>query len=287
MADMGRGSEETVVVVGGGTMGAGIAQSMLEAGASVVIVESGAARAEAARSRVADGLLRRFKDDVDPEVTAAPLLERLDVADGLPSTSEAVLVIEAVPEDAALKADVLASLEAHFPPTTMLATNTSSLSIEGLAADLENPERFIGMHFFNPVPRSALVELVTGRATSARTVAAAQAWVERLGKESIVVRDAPGFATSRLGLIIGLEAIRMMEEGVASAEDIDRGMVLGYRFPMGPLRLTDLVGLDVCLGIAEHLAREIGERFEPPQLLRDMVAAGHLGQKTGKGFYDW
>jgi 3-hydroxybutyryl-CoA dehydrogenase len=287
MADMGRGSEETVVVVGGGTMGAGIAQSMLEAGASVVIVESGAARAEAARSRVADGLLRRFKDDVDPEVTAAPLLERLDVADGLPSTSEAVLVIEAVPEDAVLKADVLASLEAHFPPTTMLATNTSSLSIEGLAADLENPERFIGMHFFNPVPRSALVELVTGRATSARTVAAAQAWVERLGKESIVVRDAPGFATSRLGLIIGLEAIRMMEEGVASAEDIDRGMVLGYRFPMGPLRLTDLVGLDVRLGIAEHLAREIGERFEPPQLLRDMVAAGHLGQKTGKGFYDW
>ena len=287
MADMGRGSEETVVVVGGGTMGAGIAESMLEAGASVVIVESGAARAEAARSRVADGLLRRFKDDVDPEVTAAPLLERLDVADGLPSTSEAVLVIEAVPEDAALKADVLASLEAHFPPTTMLATNTSSLSIEGLAADLENPERFIGMHFFNPVPRSVLVELVTGRATSARTVAAAQAWVERLGKESIVVRDAPGFATSRLGLIIGLEAIRMMEEGVASAEDIDRGMVLGYRFPMGPLRLTDLVGLDVRLGIAEHLAREIGERFEPPQLLRDMVAAGHLGQKTGKGFYDW
>lgn len=284
---MGRGSEETVVVVGGGTMGAGIAQSMLEAGASVVIVESGAARAEAARSRVADGLLRRFKDDVDPEATAAPLLERLDVSDGLPPTSEAVLVIEAVPEDAALKADVLASLEAHFPPTTMLATNTSSLSIEGLAADLENPERFIGMHFFNPVPRSALVELVTGRATSARTVAAAQTWVERLGKESIVVRDAPGFATSRLGLIIGLEAIRMVEEGVASAEDIDRGMVLGYRFPMGPLRLTDLVGLDVRLGIAEHLTREIGERFEPPQLLRDMVAAGHLGQKAGKGFYDW
>lgn len=287
MADMGSGSAETVVVVGGGTMGAGIAQSMLEAGASVVIVESGAERADAAHARVADGLRRRFKNDADPEAAAAPLLERLDVSAGLPSTSDAVLVIEAVPEDAALKAEVLASLEAHFPPTTMLATNTSSLSIDGLAAGLAHPERFIGMHFFNPVPRSALVELVTGRATSARTVAAAETWVERLDKESIVVRDAPGFATSRLGLIIGLEAIRMVEEGVASAEDIDRGMVLGYRFPMGPLRLTDLVGLDVRLGIAEHLAREIGERFEPPQLLRDMVAAGHLGQKTGKGFYDW
>ncbi len=284
---MGSGSAETVVVVGGGTMGAGIAQSMLEAGASVVIVESGAERADAAHARVADGLRRRFKNDADPEAAAAPLLERLDVSAGLPSTSDAVLVIEAVPEDAALKAEVLASLEAHFPPTTMLATNTSSLSIDGLAAGLAHPERFIGMHFFNPVPRSALVELVTGRATSARTVAAAETWVERLDKESIVVRDAPGFATSRLGLIIGLEAIRMVEEGVASAEDIDRGMVLGYRFPMGPLRLTDLVGLDVRLGIAEHLAREIGERFEPPQLLRDMVAAGHLGQKTGKGFYDW
>ncbi len=284
---MGSGSAETVVVVGGGTMGAGIAQSMLEAGASVVIVESGAERADAAHARVADGLRRRFKNDADPEAAAAPLLERLEVSAGLPSTSDAVLVIEAVPEEAALKTDVLASLEVHFPPTTMLATNTSSLSIDGLAAGLAHPERFIGMHFFNPVPRSALVELVTGRATSARTVAAAQTWVERLDKESIVVRDAPGFATSRLGLIIGLEAIRMVEEGVASAEDIDRGMVLGYRFPMGPLRLTDLVGLDVRLGIAEHLAREIGERFEPPQLLRDMVAAGHLGQKTGKGFYDW
>ncbi len=278
---------DTVVIVGGGTMGAGIAQSMLEAGASAVIVESGAERAEAARSRVADGLRRRFKHDADPDATAAPLLDRLDVSDGLAATTDAVLVIEAVPEDAELKARVLGSLEAHFPSTTMLATNTSSLSIDALAAGLDHAERFIGMHFFNPVPRSALVELVTGAGTTAETVAAAQAWVERLGKESIVVRDAPGFATSRLGLIIGLEAIRMVEEGVASAEDIDRGMVLGYRFPMGPLRLTDLVGLDVRLGIAEHLAREIGERFEPPQLLRDMVAAGHLGQKTGRGFYVW
>lgn len=284
---MGRGSAETVVVVGGGTMGTGIAQSMLEAGAHVVVVESGIERADAAGARVADGLQRRFKNDADPEATVAPLLARFDVSDRLPSTREAALVIEAVPEDAALKADVLASLEAHFPPTTMLATNTSSLSIDGLASGLGHAERFIGMHFFNPVPRSALVELVTGEATSGDTVATAQTWVERLGKESIVVRDSPGFATSRLGLIIGLEAMRMLEDGVASAEDIDKGMVLGYRFPMGPLRLTDLVGLDVRLGIAEYLAREIGPRFDPPQLLRDMVAAGHLGQKTGKGFYDW
>jgi 3-hydroxybutyryl-CoA dehydrogenase len=284
---MGERRSETVVVIGGGTMGAGIAQSMLETGAHLVVVESGAERAAAARQRVADGLHRRFKGEDDPAAAAAPLLERLTTADGLPATTAAALVIEAVPEDRELKADVLASLEAHFPSSTLLATNTSSLSVDGLAAGLAHPERFIGMHFFNPVPRSALVELVTGEATSGDTVAVARAWVERLGKESIVVRDSPGFATSRLGLVIGLEAIRMVEEGVASVEDIDQGMVLGYRFPMGPLRLTDLVGLDVRLGIAEHLARELGPRFEPPRLLRDMVAAGHLGQKTGKGFYDW
>jgi 3-hydroxybutyryl-CoA dehydrogenase len=278
---------ETVVIIGGGTMGAGIAQSMLGAGANVVIAESGADLAAAARQRVADGLARQFKNEADPEAAARPLLERLVASNGLRAPTDVDLVIEAVPEIPSLKAAVLSSVEAHFSPTTPLATNTSSLSIDGLAAGLAHPERFLGMHFFNPVPRSSLVELVLGEATSVETVATAETWVERLGKESIVVRDSPGFATSRLGLIIGLEAIRMVEEGVASAEDIDRGMVLGYRFPMGPLRLTDLVGLDVRLGIAEHLAAEIGPRFEPPELLRAMVAAGLLGQKSGKGFYDW
>jgi 3-hydroxybutyryl-CoA dehydrogenase len=204
----------------------------------------------------------------------------------LPEGIEPALVVEAVPEDAELKADVLGRASRTWS-RALLASNTSSLSITGLAAAVEHPERFLGMHFFNPVPRSALVEIVTHAAVRAEVVDDARGWVERIGKESIQVRDAPGFATSRLGLAIGLEAIRMLEEGVASAADIDRGMVLGYRFPMGPLELTDLVGLDVRLAIAEHLAVALGPRFEPPALLRSMVAAGDLGKKTGKGFYDW
>ena len=143
------------------------------------------------------------------------------------------------------------------------------------------------MHFFNPVPRSDLVELVTAEQTSRATVDTARDWIRRLGKQSIEVRDSPGFATSRLGIVVGLEAMRMVEEGVASAEDIDKGMVLGYKFPIGPLELTDLVGLDVRLAIAEHLSGELGARFEPPQLLRDKVAAGELGRKVGRGFFTW
>lgn len=268
----------TVLVVGGGTMGAGIAQVLLQATERVVLCEAGASAAEEARDRVTRGLAR---------ADAAPgALELLEVASSI-TDCDAALAIEAVPEHEALKRQVLADIEAHVPKGALLASNTSSLSIGALGRDLSHPERFLGMHFFNPVPRSALVELVTGPQTSPDTVAAARAWVRKLGKEEIVVTDAPGFATSRLGVAIGLEAIRMLEEGVASAADIDRGMVLGYRFPMGPLRLTDLVGLDVRLAIAEHLAATLGPRFEPPRLLREKVAAGELGRKTGKGFFDW
>jgi 3-hydroxybutyryl-CoA dehydrogenase len=206
---------------------------------------------------------------------------------GLPRDLDVDLVIEAVPEVPTLKATVLADVEAVVPASAIIATNTSSLSIDRLASALQRPERFIGMHFFNPVPRSMLVELVVGSSTDEDTVAAARAWVEHIDKECIEVKDSPGFATSRLGVAIGLEAIRMVEEGVASADDIDKGMVLGYRFPMGPLRLTDLVGLDVRLAIAEHLAETLGPRFTPPRLLVDKVAAGELGRKTGKGFFEW
>jgi 3-hydroxybutyryl-CoA dehydrogenase len=274
-----------VVVVGGGTMGAGIAQCLVEAGATVAITESDDERAATARDRVEDGLRRRFKDDANrvvPEV-----LSRLSARTGLPAGASPALVIEAVPEDPDLKAAILTDAEAAFPDVAVLATNTSSLSIDGLAKHMRRPERFIGMHFFNPVPRSELVELVVGAATDPDAVERAREWVTRLGKQSIEVRDSPGFATSRLGICIGLEAIRMVEEGVASAEDIDRGMVLGYKFPIGPLELTDLVGLDVRLAIAEYLAGTLGERFAPPQLLRDKVAANDLGKKTGRGFYDW
>mgnify|MGYP001089896180 CR=1 FL=1 len=272
-------------------MGAGIAQVLLESGADVTVVESGADRVSAAGERVADGVRRRLKRDDDAESTAAERLARLTVVDGLAAAAERdaapALVVEAVPEDVDLKRAVLADVQRHLPDTSLVASNTSSLSIGSLAEGLDHPERFCGMHFFNPVPRSKLVEVIRGDATSSDTVDAAVAWVARLDKEAIVVGDSPGFATSRLGVVIGLEAIRMVEAGVASADDIDQGMVLGYGFPMGPLRLTDLVGLDVRLGIAEHLARTLGPRFEPPQLLRDMVAAGNLGQKTGQGFYTW
>jgi len=168
-----------------------------------------------------------------------------------------------------------------------IASNTSSISIDSLAAKLRYPQRFLGLHFFNPVPASQLVEVVVGDATEPGIVDLAQGWVAALGKTAVTVRDSPGFASSRLGLVIGLEAIRMLEEGVGSADDIDAAMVLGYKYPVGPLRLADIVGLDVRLGIAEYLHAQLGERFAPPQLLRDKVAAGELGRKTGQGFFSW
>jgi len=199
-------------------------------------------------------------------------------------TSE--LVVEAVPEDVELKRSVFRTVE-QAAPEAVLATNTSSLSIDSLAEALQAPERLIGLHFFNPVPSSDLLEVVVGRRTAAALVDDARGWAGTLGKTAIVVKDSPGFASSRLGVAIALEAMRMVAEGVASPADIDTAMTLGYRHPLGPLRTTDIVGLDVRLAIAEHLAHELGPRFEPPQLLRDKVAAGELGRKSGRGFYDW
>lgn len=200
---------------------------------------------------------------------------------------EADLIIEAVPEDLELKRELFSQVDLFCGPDTILASNTSSISITELAKNVEQRGNFIGLHFFNPVPAMKLLEIVVGERTIEETVEVCRRFAERIGKEAIVVRDSPGFATSRLGLAIGLEAIRMLEEGVASAEDIDRAMVLGYRHPMGPLRLTDLVGLDVRLGIAEYLFSTLGPRFEPPRLLRRMVEDGKLGKKTGQGFYSW
>ncbi len=278
-------SSQQVLVVGGGTMGAGIAQNLIQIGCRVIVREASTGAAEAALARVVDGLNRAYRKADDPASLVAADLDRLDVVTDLPE-SEPELVIEAVPELVDLKAKVLSDLADRYP-TALLATNTSSLSITDLAAHVVAPHRFIGMHFFNPVPVSALVELVVGEATDEATVEASRQWVERLDKTAIVVNDSPGFATSRLGLALGLEAIRMVEQGVAAAQDIDRGMELGYKHPMGPLRLTDLVGLDVRLGIAEHLAATLGPRFEPPDLLRNMVADGKLGKKSGEGFYSW
>ncbi|WP_369220795.1 3-hydroxyacyl-CoA dehydrogenase family protein [Streptomyces sp. R39] len=277
----------TVAVIGGGRMGAGIAQSFATAGSAVTVVESGAEAAATALERITGSLRRaadrgrlaEAADQVVGRVTAVPAMAALP--------AEAELVVEAVPEDAALKARVLKAAEDAVGGAAVLATNTSSLSVTDLAAVLRRPDRFLGMHFFNPVPASALVEIVVAPGTAPHTVEAALKWTRALGKQDVVVKDSPGFASSRLGLALGLEAIRMVEEGVAAPEAIDDAMRLGYKHPMGPLRLTDLVGLDVRLAIAEHLHATLGDRFAPPRLLRDKVARGELGHKTGQGFYTW
>ena len=276
-----------VGVVGGGRMGAGIAQVFAVSGTVVCLVERDPAAAAAARDRVAMGLLRAGEKGLLTE-SADAVLERLLLVDDVAALSaDTDLVVEAVPEDAALKVRILAAVEQAVGERTVLATNTSSLSVTGLAEGLRRPERFLGMHFFNPVPASKLVEVVLSTATDDAVRDAARSWVAGLARAEVVVRDSPGFATSRLGVLLGLEAIRMLEEGVADAAAIDRAMELGYRHPMGPLRSTDLVGLDVRLAIAEHLHRELGERFAPPRLLRDKVARGDLGRKTGQGFFTW
>ncbi|MFD4960938.1 3-hydroxyacyl-CoA dehydrogenase family protein [Microbacterium sp. NPDC058389] len=277
---------ERVGVIGGGRMGAGIAHAFVLAGAHVVVVERDADAAGAASTRLSDSL-RRSVERGATDRTADELARAVATATDVAALAGCGLVIEAVPEDRALKVDALSRAEAVVAPDAALATNTSSLSIDELAAQLARPERFVGLHFFNPVPASQLVEVVTGSATGPRLVEDARAWVEALGKTAIVVRDSPGFASSRLGVALGLEAIRMLEEGVASAADIDAAMELGYRHPVGPLRTTDIVGLDVRLGIAEELHRELGDRFAPPDLLRRLVADGHLGRKSGRGFYEW
>ncbi len=283
-------SMQRVLVVGAGTMGHGIAQIAAQAGCAVSLydvtpdaVRAGLAAIEANLARAVE------KGKVTPEAKTETLA-RLSAAptDLSAAAREADLVVEAVPERLDLKKEIFRALGAAARDGAILATNTSSLPVAEIAKASGVPDRVLGMHFFNPVPVMPLLEIVRTDATAPGLVDEVKAIGERLGKSVIVVRDSPGFATSRLGLALGLEAIRMVEEGVASAADIDTAMELGYRHPMGPLRLTDLVGLDVRLGIAEHLARALDDRrFAPPPLLRRLVAEGKLGKKTGEGFYRW
>lgn len=278
----------TVTVLGAGTMGQGIAQVAAQAGHSTRVFDAAEGRATAAVQAVGAQLERLVtKGKITGDARAATM-NRLSAATvAKDACAGADVVIEAVPEDIGLKVAVLGAVLPSASPRAIIASNTSSLSITELGAKLAAADRTIGLHFFNPPPVMELVEVVRGLATSEDTVARSLAFVKGLGKTPIVVRDVPGFATSRLGVILGAEAMRMLEMGVASAEDIDRGMELGYRHPMGPLKLTDLVGLDVRLAILEHLQREIGEQFRPPAILRAMVRAGKLGKKTGEGFYRW
>lgn len=274
-----------VGVLGGGRMGAGIAHAFLLAGSQVRVVERDPASADAAAARVHDSIRRSVERD--PLRDESSLRSQFACGTEIEAFGDADLVIEAVPEDRALKESALSRAESALRDGAVLASNTSSISIDDLAAARRHPQSFLGLHFFNPVPASALVEIVRGSATRPEVVDTARAWVQALGKTPIVVRDSPGFASSRLGVMLGLEAIRMLEEGVATAADIDAAMTLGYRHPTGPLRTTDIVGLDVRLGISEELAAAFGPRFEPPALLRAMVADGKLGRKSGEGFYRW
>jgi len=278
----------TVAVVGAGTMGHGIAQAAAQAGFTVRMADAvdGAAAQGLARIRkTLDGAVERGKATRE-QVDAA--FARITVApDAVTAARGADLVIEAIPERLELKQELVRALDPIMLPHAIFATNTSSLSIKAIAA-AGTPGRVIGMHFFNPVHLMKLVEIVVHEGTTDATREAALALAKAMGKEPIVVKDSPGFASSRLGIALGLEAMRMLEEGVASAEDIDTAMVLGYNHPMGPLRLTDLVGLDVRLAIARYLHETLGSAaFRPPAILERHVAEGRLGRKSGRGFYAW
>jgi 3-hydroxybutyryl-CoA dehydrogenase len=281
-------AEERIFVVGAGTMGRGIAGICALSGHETWIFDADPGALRAARDVIEASWARAAeKGRIRPE-SVAQASRRLRIASGLREAREVDLVVEAVPESLALKRSVFQELDGLCPPGTVLASNTSSLSITRIALGTGRADRVVGIHFFNPVAAMPLVEIICGRETSAETESRAVRFVESLGKRPIRVTDAPGFATSRLGLALGLEAMRMVEEGVAGVVAIDLAMELGYGHRMGPLKTSDLVGLDVRLAIAEALAAELSaERFAPPQVLRTHVAAGRLGKKTGEGFYRW
>lgn len=275
-----------MAVAGGGTMGVGIAYVHAAAGWNTFVAEPDGGRASAlleTLKQTAQAGVQRGKLTVQQ---AAALVDRVkpvrspaDLPEGLD------LVIESVPERLEIKQSVLRQIDARAP--ALIATNTSSISIDLLAQSVHDPSRFLGMHFFNPVWSLQLVELVSGELTDPQAIAQARQYAQSLGKQTILVRNVPGFATSRLDLIASLEAMRMVQDGVASAHDIDLAATVAYRHPMGPLRLSDVVGLDVRLDIARQLASTLGERYAPPRILEEMVARGELGRKSGKGFFDW
>ena len=270
-------------------MGHGIAQVAAMAGYDTRLTDENAASLavgwDRIQSNLAGAVTRGKLTKVEADAVIASIVP---VAELETAVHEADLVIEAVVEDLPIKQSLFQRLEALLPDDAILATNTSSLSITRIAEATGRPSRVVGMHFFNPVHIMKLVEIVTHAACDERVVRSARAAAERMGKTTILVRDTPGFASSRLGVALGLEAMRMLEAGVASAADIDTAMELGYGHPMGPLRLTDLVGLDVRLKIAEYLHSELAdEKFAPPRILREKVQRGELGKKTGKGFYEW
>lgn len=276
----------TIAVVGAGTMGRGIAYAAVAGGFRTLLTDVSQDMLAQAESYVRETLQKakekgRWGGDPDEALTALTLVSRLEDA------AAADLVIEAVPEDIRLKVEIFARLDKAAPPATILASNTSSLSISEMSAATTRGPRVLGMHFFNPVPRMRLIELVTTPETSEETLGTAEAVARQMGKETVRVKESPGFATSRINALIGNEAFRMLEEGVATAEDIDKALKLGLNHPMGPFEMVDLVGLDVRLEVLEYLHRRLGERFRPSRVLVEHVKAGRLGRKVGRGVYDY
>ena len=279
-------ADQAIGVLGAGTMGSNIAQLCAQYDMEVVLRDIDADLVSEGLERIKDGLDAAETHDIIEDADTA--FENVAGTTDLGTMLEnATFVIEAVPEEMELKKSVFEELDAKANPDVVLGTNTSSLPVTGIASATAHPERVIGTHFFNPPVKMKLLELITGHHTDDETVERAEAFAEAIGRESILVDDFPGFATSRLGVALGMEAAQMVQEGVASPEDIDRGMELGYNHPMGPLELGDHNGWDVRLEVGDALADEIGERFRPPQIVRKMVRAGDLGKKTGQGFYDW
>jgi 3-hydroxybutyryl-CoA dehydrogenase len=279
---------QTIAVIGAGTMGHGIAHVCAVMGATVRVYDAMQGAARAGIDKITKNLAKGVElGKLSPADRDAALARLTAIDDLAAACTEADVVIEAVPERLELKREIFQTVDSAAPPRALLATNTSSLPIADIASSVGDPSRVVGMHFFNPVHVMKLVEVVRHPRASDAAVSLAVALSEKLGKTPITVSDSPGFASSRLGLVIGLEAMRMVEQDVASPADIDTAMKLGYGHPMGPLELTDLVGLDVRLGIAEYLAGALGPAFTPPQVLRDKVAAGKLGKKSGEGFYRW
>jgi 3-hydroxybutyryl-CoA dehydrogenase len=277
-----------VAVIGAGTMGHGIAQVAAAAGCDVVLIDTAPDVVERGITRIRENLEDGIKRGKVSEAERDEVLGRIRPDADTAAVADRDLVIEAVPERMDLKIALLGNVEAAASELCILASNTSSLSIAEMQRAAAHPERVLGLHFFNPVHINKLVEVVRGPATNEASMSASLEFVRRIGKDPVVVKDSPGFATSRLGVLLGLEAMRMLEEGVASAEDIDKALELGYRHPMGPLKLTDLVGLDVRLDIARYLHEKLGaEHFRPPRVLEEMVAQGKLGKKSGEGFYKW
>lgn len=277
-----------VTVIGAGTMGAGIAHVCAAAGHDVSIrdIEPNVVMdaIDTISNRLSAGVERGY-------LTAEEKAQAVDDLDGTTDLDAALsgadLVVEAVPEDLDLKRETFADVEDHVDEETIIATNTSSMSVSSIAAALKHPERAVGLHFFNPPHKMGLIEVVLADQTDEATAERAEAFVEGVGKEPVVVTDTPGFASSRLGVALGVEAMRMVQNGVASVEDVDAAMELGYNHPVGPLELTDRVGLDVRLDICEYLNEELGDRFEPPEILREKVENGDTGKKVGRGFYVW